>query len=331
MTAEPLAVSTATALVADAVAAPSLGNAQPWTFRYLRESGVLRLYADLRRTLPHSDPENRGLHMGCGAALLNLRVSAAAAGLAPDVRLLPDPAQPELLAEVRLSGTGSPDAALAVLHPAVPRRHSSRLPYRDEDIPAAVRERLSDAALAEGAQLVFPGAWHVRSVLELVRDAEGREASDPAWRAETARWAHTEPAAPGAPGASDGIPAEAFGPRQHGTSVPVRDFAAGRPVPGRGQAVFEQNPNIALLGTVEDGPVDWLRAGQALERVLLRATTDGLVASLTSQPLEWSDVRWAVRDPVSAMAYVQMVIRLGYGPEGPASPRRPVAEVLDVV
>ncbi|MGM9332790.1 Acg family FMN-binding oxidoreductase [Streptomyces murinus] len=331
MTTEPLTVSTVSALVTDAVAAPSLGNAQPWAFRYLRDAGVLRLYADLERALAHADPENRGLHLGCGAALLNLRVSAAASGLAPDVRLLPDPAHPELLAEVRLSGTGSPDDALAALHPAVPRRHSSRFPYRDEDIPADVRERLADAARAEGAQLVLPGVWHVQSILDLVRDAEGREASDPAWRAETERWTRMRPAAPDAAGPSDGIPAEAFGPRQQGSSVPVRDFAGGRPVPGRGRAVFEKNPKIALLGTAEDGPVDWLRAGQALERVLLRATTDGLVASLTSQPLEWSEIRWAVRDPLSAMAYVQMVLRLGYGPEGPASPRRPVADVLDVV
>ncbi|MEW2624148.1 nitroreductase [Streptomyces sp. NPDC048106] len=331
MTPEHLAVSAVTALVTDAAAAPSLGNAQPWAFRYLRDTGVLRLYADLERTLPQADPENRGLHLGCGAALLNLRVSAAAAGLAPAVRLLPDPAHPDFLAEVSLPGTGSPDDALAALHPAVPRRHSSRFPYREEDIPADVRDRLHEAARAEGAQLVMPGAWHVQSVLELVRDAEGQEAGDPAWRAETARWARTEPAAPDAAGVPDGIPAEAFGPRQRGSSAPVRDFAAGRPVPGRGQADFEKNPKIALLGTDEDGPADWLRAGQALERVLLRATTDGLVASLTSLPLEWSETRWAVRDPVSAMAHVQMVIRLGYGPEGPASPRRPVADVLDVV
>ncbi|SEB87290.1 Nitroreductase family protein [Streptomyces misionensis] len=328
MTAEPVAVSTVAALVEDAALAPSLDNAQPWRFRYLRDTGVLELYADLERTLPHADPENRGLHLGCGAALLNLRVSAAAAGLAPDVRLLPDPGRPDLLAEVRPHGTGAPDGALARLHPAVRERHSSRFPYRDEDIPAAVKERLYDAARAEGAQLLFPGAWHVRSILELARDAEGREAQDPQRRAETARWAHTEQ--PGSPAPADGIPAEAFGPLPSGSST-VRDFAAGRPMPGRAWAAFEQNPNLALLGTAHDAPADWLRAGQALERVLLRATTDGLVASLTSQPLEQPETRWAVRDPLSAMAHVHMVLRIGHGPKGPASPRRPVSDLLEVV
>ncbi|MGX4695289.1 Acg family FMN-binding oxidoreductase [Streptomyces sp. JNUCC 63] len=329
MTAQPSEVNTVKALVADAAAAPSLHNAQPWTFRYLRDIGVLRLYADLERTLPHTDPENRGLHMGCGAALLNLRVAAAAAGLAPAVRLLPDPTCPQFLAEVHLRGTGPPDGALARLGPAIRRRHSSRLPFRDEAIPAAVREGLYEAARAEDAQLLFPGAWHMQSILELARDAEGREALDPQVRGETTQWTHTEPS--GTAGADDGIPGEAFGPRRRGTSAPVRDFAVGRPMPGRGWAPFEKNPTIALLGTARDEPVDWLRAGQALERVLLRATTDGLVASVTSQPLEWPELRWAVRDPVSAMGHVQMVIRLGYGPEGPASPRRPVADLLDVL
>ncbi|MFB7506894.1 Acg family FMN-binding oxidoreductase [Streptomyces broussonetiae] len=329
MTTQPLDVDTVTALVAEACAAPSLHNAQPWAFRYLRDLGVLRLYADPGRALPQTDPENRGLHLGCGAALFNLRVASAAAGLAPVVRLLPDPAHPEFLAETHLPGPGAPDGQLARLQSAIHRRHSSRAPYRDEPIPAVVRDRLYEAARAEDAQLVFPGAWHVRSILELVRDAEGRETLAPEVREEVERWAHAE--ATDRAEAVDGIPAVAFGPRRRGTAALVRDFAVGRPVSGRGWASFEKNPNIALLGTAHDEPADWLRAGQALERVLLRATADGLVTSLTSQPLEWPEFRWVVRDPASAMAHVQMVIRLGYGPEGPASPRRPVADLLDVL
>ncbi|MFE5038029.1 Acg family FMN-binding oxidoreductase [Streptomyces sp. NPDC056683] len=329
MTAEPVDARTVETLVADATAAPSQHNAQPWRFRYLRDIGVLRLYADLMRTLPHTDPQQRGLHMSCGAALLNLRVAAAAAALAPVVRLLPEPGYPDLLAEVHLCGSSPPDTALALLRPAVGRRHSSRHPFQDEEIPAATREGLCEAAAAEGAQLLFPGGWHVRSVLELVREAEEWEAQDAGVRDETARWAHAEP--PGAQAPSDGIPAEAFGPTCRRGDAPVRDFAAGRPMPDRPRASFERTPNIALLGTADDGPVDWLRAGQALERVLLRATADGLVASVTSQPLEWPDLRWAARDPLSAMGHVQMVLRLGHGPEGQPSPRRPLDDVLDIV
>ncbi|MFJ4007427.1 Acg family FMN-binding oxidoreductase [Streptomyces sp. NPDC090023] len=321
--------ATVSALVSEASAAPSLHNTQPWAFRYLSDTGILLLYADRTRALPRTDPDSRGLHLGCGAALLNLRVAAAAAGLAPDVRLLPYPADTDLLAEVRLWDPAPPDMALALLGPAVRRRHSSRHPYLEQDIPGAWQGLLADTAEAEGAQLLFPGTWHVRSLLRLAEDAEGWEEADPDLRGETERWARVESA--DAREITDGIPAEAFGPRGRRAASPVRDFADGRAVPGREWATFEADPHFALLGTVRDGREDWLRAGQALERVLLVATDLGLVASLMSQPLEWPELRWVARDPLSTMANVQMIVRLGWGPEGHPSPRRPVAEFLDIV
>src|SRR5581483_3589031 len=78
-------------LVRDAVAAPSMHNAQHWRFRYARGSRTFRLHADFERAMPHSDPDARGLHLGCGAALFNLRVAVANAGFHPGVTLLPDP------------------------------------------------------------------------------------------------------------------------------------------------------------------------------------------------------------------------------------------------
>ncbi|MEV5989605.1 nitroreductase [Streptomyces sp. NPDC052051] len=329
MTAPSLDASAVTAFVKDATAAPSLLNAQPWTFRFRRDDGTLELYADPDRALPKTDPHGRGLRLGCGAALFNLRVAATAAGWQPETRLLPDTSDPTLLARTEFTRTAHPDEALALLHAAIGRRHTSRYPFREDDIPADLKDALCEAADLEGARLVFPDTWHVQSILHLVHDAEEDEARDPDVLGETERWTRTEPA--GEPRPSDGIPAEAFGPRQSGASSPVRDFAVGRPVPGRDWAHFETRPHIALLGTESDQPLDWLRAGQALERVLLRATSGGLVASLVSQPLERPELRWAVRDPESEMGHVQMVIRLGYGPEGPATPRRPVAEVLDIV
>ncbi|MGW7365840.1 Acg family FMN-binding oxidoreductase [Streptomyces sp. NPDC054841] len=333
MSLTPIDAASVTALVEDATAAPSMHNAQPWRFRFLRDKGSLQLHADLERTLPKADPAHRALHLGCGAALFNLRVAVAHAGREPVTTLLPDPADPWLLAEVRLDLPKRPDDDLAGLHPAIRRRHTSRFPFTDEEIPAEVLDGLRGAALLEGARLHVPEDWHVREVLDLVHDAEGREALDPEAREELARWTGTGAEEDDSRNGSrnGGIPAYAFGPRQRDVTSPVRDFAGGRPVPGREAATFEKWPCLALLGTTGDKLADWLRAGQAMERVLLQATQDGLVTSLTSQALEWPELRWAVRDPGAAMGHVQMVIRLGYGPEGPATPRRPVTDVLDIV
>ncbi|GAA2473612.1 nitroreductase [Streptomyces longisporus] len=314
--------------MAAATAAPSLHNAQPWRFRHHTRVGTVELRADFERAMPHTDPNNRGLHIGCGAALFNLRVAAADSGLHVDVHLLPDPADRELLAVVHLNDSDRPDRDLATLFPAIARRHTSRHPFQDRPIPAAVRDALRDAAFREGAQLAFPDAWHVESLLEHVRDVEGRDSLHPERLEDIQRW--TRIGAESAGPAVDGIPEGAFGPRKQGGRAPVRDFAGRSAVPGRPAAVFETAPHLALLGTRNDHPDDWLRAGQALERVLLLATLDGLATSLTSHALEQADLRELARDPRSAMGFVHMVLRLGYGPAGTGAPRRPVDEVLEI-
>ncbi|MFJ9832811.1 Acg family FMN-binding oxidoreductase [Streptomyces sp. NPDC101169] len=331
MDTQRLDARTAAALVAQAVVAPSMHNAQPWRFRLREDEGVLELRPDLDRAMPRSDPGNRALYIGCGAALFNLRVAAAHAGLAPEVRLLPDPAEPLLLAVVRPAPAAAravPDADdLARLHPAIRRRHTSRRPFDEKDIPEDARAALQAAAAREGAELLFPGPWHVETVLDLVHDAESRDALHPEGMEDLRHWTRLGPEADAA---TDGVPEYAFGPRMRDGRAPLRDFAGRRPVADRGATAFEHNPHLALLSTPGDAPADWLRAGQALERVLLEATLAGLATSLTSHALENPDLRLLVRDPVAGRGHVQMVLRLGYGPFGPATPRRPVRDVLDI-
>ncbi|MEV6584035.1 nitroreductase [Streptomyces sp. NPDC051582] len=310
-------------LVGDAVTAPSMHNAQPWKFVFREGGSVIELHGDADRAMSRTDADHRALHIGCGAALFNLRVSAARHGLHARVSLLPDGLQPFLLAAVAMHEPGDEDRELFALHAALRRRHTSRFPFSDEPVPDELMDGLKGAARLEGCRLSVPGNWHTATLLELVRDAEYREHTDPLARAQTAAWV------PSAGSRRDGIPASAFGPRSHAGHSPVRDFGRDHPVVDRGWAVFEERPRFALLGTSTDTPTDWLRAGQALERILLQATTDGLATSMTSQPLEWPQLRWTARDPLEVMSRVQMILRLGYGPQGPATPRRPLTDVLE--
>ncbi|MGY3205913.1 Acg family FMN-binding oxidoreductase [Streptomyces sp. TE5632] len=316
------------ALTHDAAAAPSMHNAQPWRFRYFRGSRTFQVRADLDRALPHADPDNRALHLGGGAALLNLRVALTHEGWHPAVRLLPDPADPALLAVVRLTAPWSGQSALPALYPAIHQRHSSRFPFEETEIPQELRTALADAARSEGATLTFPSSWHLQQVLELLEEAEARNLTDRGSGRDLAKWTRID--TPSGNTAPDGVPDYAFGPRKHGGKAPMRDFAGSRPVPGRGTAEFERTPQLAVLSTSHDRPEDWLRAGQAMERVLLLATLEGLSSSFATQALEWSDLRWPLRDPVSGAGHIQIVLRLGYGPKGPGAPRRPVPDVLDI-
>ncbi|MFD7921260.1 Acg family FMN-binding oxidoreductase [Streptomyces sp. NPDC059740] len=324
---KPIADETAGILVGDAVAAPSMHNAQPWVFRHRRAASVIEVRADPSRTMPHADPDRRALHLGCGAALFNLRVAAADAGLRCEVELLPDPSDPDLVAAVRLVQQGEGDVVLAALHPAVARRHTSRSPFEDAAIPGEVKFALVGEAAGEGARLVFPGERQNDMVLDLVDEAEAaaEEGGDPDER----RW--TRVGLGPETGTDDGVSYTAVGPRSRHHRGSARDFARGT---GRERATtdFEQHPQMALVTTEQDGPAQWLAAGQATERVLLAATLAHLSTGLATQPLEHPRLRRLLTAPAGGRGCVQMVMRLGYGPpDEPTRRRRPVREVLEEV
>jgi hypothetical protein len=101
-----------------------------------------------------------------------------------------------------------------------------------------------------------------------------------------------------------------------------RDFLA-RPQAGRRPTQpFEERPQLAVVATAHDRRVDWLRAaGQAMERILLLATRAGLCTSMLHQVVEWPDLRWMLREPGTGPEHIQIILRLGFGSEGAATPR----------
>lgn len=311
------------ALVADATLAPSIHNTQPWRFR--GHDDVVDVYADAARGATVVDPWGSALALSVGAAVLNLRLSAAVRlRREPVTRLLPRPAEPTYLASVRLAGPRAPTVVEQALFAAIPRRHTSRAPFTERRPPAETLERLQTAARAEGALLDVLDPARTALVLQLAGQAERTWADDAAYRAELARWTTEDP------DRDDGVPVAAFGPRDRLSHL--RDFGAAAHVEGRPSASFEPNPLLAVLSTTADRPADHLRAGQALQRVLLTATDADLSVGLLHQPVEVPDLRRILRDPRHGPAYAHLVLRLGYAVDLPAgSPRRrPVSTVLDV-
>ncbi|MCX4744777.1 hypothetical protein OG455_04450 [Kitasatospora sp. NBC_01287] len=306
-------------------AAPSLHNSQPWLFRPTPDARGLCLSSDPRRAVPLTDPDGRALHISLGAALFNLRLAAVHLGREPDVHLFPDGDDPHLVALLDLSEPAAvPHPYGRDLYPAITQRRSSRQPFANRDIPETVLGELMAAALDEGVVLSPLEEDGVRRVLSLTAQAEQRTDTDLARMAETRSWLRPEQPA------TDGIPQAALGPQDHEAHVPMRSYT-GRPSTDATRSQrFEALPQLATLTTHADLPADWLRAGQALERVWLLATVRGLRASVLHQAVEWPDTRWGLRDPAEGPGHVQLVLRLGYGPPGSPTPRRPVSETLDL-
>ena len=311
------------AAVSAAIAAPSVLNCQPWRFR--AHDGLIDLLAAPDFAPEALDPTGREVFMSLGAALLNLRLGVEAQGCNASVQLMPSPLNRSVVARVRLGGATQLSAADRALCEAIPTRRSNRLPFSDEPVSFEDIGHLQDAASVEGANLDPATGWHRTAVVEALHDADQAQRTDPAIVSDVRGLTLARDR-------SDvGIPAASLGPRPLDPSAPVRDMALGQHLAGRPAAEFETAGLLAVLLTTGDEPNDWLRAGMALERVLLTATVRGLSAGILSHATEAIDLRQVVRDPSSRWRHPQIVLRFGYGAgEMPPTPRRPLNEVLEI-
>ncbi|WP_410645067.1 Acg family FMN-binding oxidoreductase [Amycolatopsis sp. lyj-346] len=303
-------------VIGAAMLAPSTHNTQPWRFRCTPAG--LELHADPDRALPVADADQRELLLSCGAALFNLRTAINALGAHPATTLLPRRDDPTLLALVRPFAARRPDPRLVHLADAIPRRHTNRTPFGTDTIPAPMVAELRHAAEVEQAWLPRLDAHQLEGLRELVHKSHQVQVSDPAFVAEWRYWTAR------APGSRDGVPEYAAGamPSDNGGWV-LRDFGARR----RGRP-DESEPLVVVIGSFDDTRIDRIRAGQAMQRVLLTATAAGLDASFISQPVEVPAVRRELRALLGGGLWPQIVLRLGRGAPVPWTPRRSLADVL---
>jgi len=314
-----------TQLLADASRAPSVHNTQPW--RFAVSPHAIDLYADPRRRLSQ-DRDGREMLISCGAALFGLRLAVRGLGYLPAVTLFSDQSKPWLLARVALGPAVPATEAERRMLAALPHRHTHRGAFDPGPIPAGLLAGLQHDALAEGATLALvetPGRYG--KLAGLAAEAARMQEHSAGARAEIRRWSRP----PGSP-ARDGVPAAAFGPT--GPAGPgrlaLRDFDLGRHyglLPPHGPG--ERPPAAtAVLVTAGDSRLDWLRAGQALHRVLAHAATVWVAAGLHTGPLEIPVIRDLIRTQLALPGTPQMLLQFGPAHASLASARRPVPEFL---
>jgi nitroreductase len=305
---------------AAAVRAPSMHNSQPWRFR-LRDGGIdVCIDRDRLPAIPASEWAAR---ISCGAAIFNLRLALAVAGRPAVVRLRPYPLGADVAAHLVPDDGRPPNGLERTLYDAIERRHSNRAPFWATPVPGDVRFRLVKAARAENAWLeMVIGASAVSAVAEIANAANRVLDRERGYADDLNRWIRHDPAGDGVYVGAAGYAAE---PQD---LLPQRAFGGRTRAPGRD---YEAEPLVAVLGSAGDTEADQVTAGQALQRVLLTATDVGLSVSMLSQPIEVATAREQLRLALGRYGIPQMVLRVGYGQPGFPSPRRDVAEFIDVM
>ena len=305
--------------------APSVHNTQPW--RFAVRTHAIELYADPARKV-HQDAIGRQMLISCGGALFGLRLAVRGLGRVPAVALLPDPDHPALLARVALGPEAPATELERRMLAALPHRHTHRGAFDPGPLPAGLLASLQHDALAEGAMLALvDGTSGYPKLAALVAEAARKQAVNPVARDEVLRWSR-----PPGSASRDGVPAESFAPA--GAAGPgrlaQRDFDLDRhlgllPAPTPDEP---PPPATAVLVTAGDLRIDWLRAGQALHRVLAHAAAAWVFASLTTEPVEFPLIRDLIRARLALPGTPQMVLQLGLASSSLATARRQADDFL---
>jgi nitroreductase len=308
-----------------AVLAPSGHNSQPWLFKI--DGDTVELYADRSRALPVVDPYDRELTISCGAALLHLRLALHHFGYTGTVFPFPDLDDPDLLARVRLGKSEEANAGEHALFSAITMRRTNRQAFEQREVPASVLVALQEMAHVEGTWFcVVQDEYDRNAVADLVALADRMQWTDTHFRRELAAWTRPKQGQ-----RRDGIPGYALSLGDLASYVgPVlaRTFDVGNGQAAKDRQLAAGSPVLAVLGTDVDTAYDWLMAGQALERILLYACSQGIWASFLNQPIEVPQIRLMLHNLIEQVGFPQLLLRMGYGSEVPPTPRRSVNEVI---
>jgi hypothetical protein len=311
--------------------APSVHNTQPWRFAIRRDA--IDLLADRSRQLRVADSAGRELLISCGAALYGMRLGIRKLGYVADVELLPVAGNSALIARVRAGERAAVTREERELLAAMPHRHTHRGPFDPGPVPVRLLDAMRIDALDEGAQIgLIEDAGQLDALASFALVAAGATISSKARQAERDQWVR-----PAGGAARDGISARSWsaapyarvgtgpGMPEAGLRLPQRDFGQSGLLPVGGSP-----PSVtAILTTPADTRQDWLAAGQALHRVLLRGATRWVFASLYTEPLEIPQIRDRIRTLAGIEGVPQILMQFGRANTAAATARRPASELLD--
>ena len=323
-------IDLARSLIGAAVLAPSHWNSQPWRMEV--DGNAVRLVADSRRALPVTDPDRCSMMVSLGAALENMLVAMRSYGLRPTVGYFPQGAARGIVAEVTwASGDQRRDRELFA---AIPNRRTNRREYDGRSIFMQNRAALA-AQIPEDVRLHWmEDREQLRSVADLAHDATYAQVRDPQAQAERMSWMH-------------------FGDdeaRRHGDGITVDELEISGPARwlarryfdprghfirfGAGSAAKQAREAIrsagvlALLCTGQRQPAACLIAGQAYERLALKATQLGIAHQPINAPIEVERFRGdLLRSFGAAGEHPLMLVRLGHAKRPGPSARRGVTLV----
>ncbi len=309
-----------------AILAPSTMNTQPWLFHATPD--YIEVWPDLNRQLSVLDASGRELVISCGAALANAEVAGRHLGYQMDVEKDGHGrVDHHWLARLNARQAHPARELDTLMFKAIRHRHTVRKSFLKHGIAAGLVRKIMDVAESEDVALTMVDDPEIRIQLAgATADLMKELAKNPARQQEASRWR-----ASWSDERRDGIPQAAL-------SMSPPEYLwlyifGGRPaVNAQARKMITARllncPRIIVVSTPGDTRHNWLAAGYAMERLLLRAASLGVQATFIGALISEPEGREHTRKILGIKQLPQLVLGLGHTTTLPLTPRRPLEDVL---
>ncbi|MEL6641349.1 MAG: twin-arginine translocation pathway signal protein [Pseudomonadota bacterium] len=309
-----------------AILAPNAHNRQPWQVD-LRTPDQVIIWRDTERDLPETDPYHRQLVISIGCFLEQMRIAAAERGVGVTFDHFPEGEDgPVAIAHFKEGATPDP------LFPAIANRRSCKEPFTDQTLTADQVTTLQDFAI------IKTDSADVEALKALTWDAWQTEVYYPPTHKESVDLMRLGKAEINA--TPDGIDlGGTFLESLMLAGLLTRDSlidtesTSFRQGALTYQEMLNATPAYAVLTSKGNSRADQLDAGRQWLRLNLKTTEMGLALHPVSQALQeypqmadhYTKAHEMLANPGET---VQMLGRVGYGPQTPQTPRWPLETVI---
>ncbi|MFT7594314.1 MAG: hypothetical protein ACI8R4_001634 [Paracoccaceae bacterium] len=309
-----------------ALLVPNPHNLQPWLVD-LEGTDALSLYHDPSRRIPHTDPFDRQITIGLGCFLEQMVIAASVDGQHVDLALYPDGPDGPIARAVFSQGAQADPLASAILD-----RRSCKEPYAETPVSGDTAHALAGYAtiITEPSTVNDLRALTLKAIsLEMHTKRTMMESVDLMRLGKAEINANPDGIALGGPFLESLILTGLLS-REAQSDPTSNSFKQGEDMLLN---MLRATPAYAVLTSDGNTRVDQITAGRRWLRLNLATTQMGLALHPVSQCLQEYPEMAAHYDLVHQMLAqpgetVQMLGRLGYGPQTAPSPRWPLEEKL---
>jgi len=293
--------------------APSSHNSQPWKFSFTNNS--IEILADMRRSLPASDQNNRQLFISLGCAAENIQVAANYYGFRLVIEYIPQGMQIRL--EEREKGNLSNDHLIF----SVSERRTNRNVYLDRMPDKAFLDLIQKFSTSEMRIDCISEKKQKDKIADVVIAAGITAMEDEGFRKELSQYVK-----PNITSSPKGMPCFGFGiptPISLFAPLMMRFLNMNKITKAQDEKVLkEHTPSVLLISTRSDNAETWMKVGQRYERIALEAQRHGISAAPMAAAIQIGKFYKDLQKILNISLRPQFFCRLGYATKvTPHSPR----------